>query len=78
MARLGGPLRVERQAGWPEVNEGITYTERVQGVWAGTLLDWYCSKYAASASREQWKASIEAGTCAVNGQAVCNPDAAVP
>lgn len=63
---------------WAEVNAGITYTERVQGACSLTLLQWYASKHAASASIQQWRGAIEAGQMQIDGQPFTDPDARLP
>lgn len=47
----GGPCRVE--AVWAVVNDGINYTELVQGACPLSLLQWYTTKHGASGTEEQ-------------------------
>ena len=78
MQPLGGPCRVDVHQ-WPDVNGGITYTERVQGDPGPlTLLGWYTRKHGTSAPEEEWRASIEAGQCSINGRVERDPAAPIP
>ncbi|KAL4448556.1 hypothetical protein ABPG75_005775 [Micractinium tetrahymenae] len=79
MAPLGGPCRVEMPGGeWHDVNNGLTYTDRVQGACTATLLQFYATKHASSAPIEHWRDTILAGRISVNGQMVSDPQAPVP
>lgn len=79
MPPLGGPCRVELPGGeWPDVNGGLTYTDRVQGSCAATLLQFYATKHASSAPVEHWRQAILGGRISINGQMVSDPQTPVP
>jgi len=78
MRALGGPCRVEIEGGWPEVNDGLIYTDRVQGRSGQTLLGFYCTKHATSDTAEGWRQSILSGAHSINGQTCRDPDTPIP
>lgn len=75
---LGGPCRVSLGKEWPDLNDGLTYTDRVQGACGMNLLQFYATKHASSATIEQWRESILAGQHSISGQLCTDPAAPVP
>jgi hypothetical protein len=60
---------------WLAVNNGVVYTDRVQGDFPGSLLQYYSSKHASSASADEWRSCIREGAVSVNGEVVDDPEA---
>ena len=50
----------------------------MQGACSLSLLQWYATRHATSASVDQWRAAILAGQMEVNGQLCRDPDARLP
>ncbi|KAK1266653.1 RNA pseudouridine synthase 5 [Acorus gramineus] len=61
---------------WPDLNEGLTYTDIVSSTTAGsTLIQFYSSNYSDSAPPQGWIQRIQNGQIMVDGQVTTSPDA---
>lgn len=61
---------------WPELNDGVNYTDIIKSVDSGkTLIDFYSSKYKNSAPLQGWIQRIKNGQISVDGDMVTDPNA---
>ncbi|XP_074360285.1 RNA pseudouridine synthase 5-like [Apium graveolens] len=59
---------------WPELNDGLFYSDRVRPSDSGlTLVDFYSTKYKSSAPLQGWLQRIENGQITVDGTIVTDP-----
>lgn len=59
---------------WPELNDGIFYSDRVRPSDSGlTLIEYYSTKYKSSAPLQGWLQRIENGQITVDGTIVTDP-----
>lgn len=65
---------------WPELNDGMVYTDHVKGRSAAScsLLQIYAARHAHSGSVGNWRQRIAAGQVRVNGAVCQDPEAPVP
>lgn len=61
---------------WPELNDGLDYSDLVRSADSGkTLIGFYSSRYPNSAPPRGWLRRIRNGQVAVDGEAATDPDA---